>query len=378
LICSMSLNFVSGVCSALVSNQYLLLCARFFSGMGAGGAVPVTFTYYIEFFGSKSREQWIIYLTAFWCVGAAFVALAGWVSLPETRDFWQIARWRVFFVLISLPSLMTALCLIFLMDTSPKFLLMMGKREKLSTLLDKIAGRSGHEQRNETFNGGVFSLEGGVSPYTTAKPEVKLSRLTEHLNNIKALYSAKNLNNSIGLGLLWFTECFAFYGWVTFQPTYVEGTLGKGIYFESLLGAAAQLVATLITAILILKLDVALVIGISCFLSAAVLAAFEVAKFYYDMGEFTYYVLWALFSFASVIGMELTNILQGEAFETKLRSTAFGFNAAIGRIGAVLGTELFGMFGKESNIPVGVCAVVYLISAAACKIPEAKRGRAIN
>jgi len=96
LMWSMSVNFASGFGSACVTNKWVLLCGRFFSGVGAGGAIPLTFTYFIEFFGSSTRERWAIYLASFWCIGAAFVSFMGLIALPESRDF-LVARWRVFF-----------------------------------------------------------------------------------------------------------------------------------------------------------------------------------------------------------------------------------------------------------------------------------------
>jgi len=382
LMVSMSVNFVAGFLSACVSNKWFLLCARFFSGVGAGGAIPLTFTYFIEFFGTRTRERWVIYLATFWCAGAAFVSVMGLMALPESRDF-LIARWRVFFILISLPALLTALCVHFFTDPSPKFLLKVNDREKLSKLLNKMAGNELVEDEQD-FGTEVSSLRGvndglcgDLDPLISPHEGITISaRLKEAKDNLKALYTKEYLRNTVGLGMVWFSLSFSFYGWLTFQPTYAESTVGEGIYFESLLGAFAQLLGAVLTIFLISKLDAGLTIGVSCLLAGITMICYPIAG--ENLGVFSYYILWAIFSFVSVISWDALDISQTEAFKTDVRGTAFGFNAMIGRIGSMLGTEVFGVFESGSYLPIIICALFFLIAAIVSRIPESKKGKAIH
>jgi len=54
---SIFLNFVSGASSAFSNGWLTMIISRFISGVGAGAAIPISFTYFIEFFGPSSREQ---------------------------------------------------------------------------------------------------------------------------------------------------------------------------------------------------------------------------------------------------------------------------------------------------------------------------------
>jgi len=376
LICSMGVNFLSGFLSALVPNWYLLLVTRFLSGVGAGGALPISFTYFIEFLGSKHRERWVIQLSNCWCFGVLFVSFMGYLTLPSERHFGNFARWRLFFILISLPSLLTMLCVLFVLDDSPKFLREKKMFKELSLLLFKISGKSSHDEYQQ-LNESNTSMNVEHSPPMEQTEERKYS-LKEHVKNLKSMFSKEYMRSSVGLGLLWFSYCFAYYGWLLFEPTFVESSIGEGIYFESLLGAGAQLCGTLATILLISKLEAGSCVAISCSLSAATMFIFQIEKSYGTLGKSMYYVLWAVFSFVSSVCPQALNVMQGEAFHTKLRGTAFGFNTMLGRIGAVIGTEIFGLFPQTSYMPVFICAVFFLVATVAAKIVEGKKGKAIH
>jgi len=386
LIFSMGINFSFGALSAFAPSKYVLLGARFFSGIGAGGAIPLTFVYYIEFFDSEARERWLVYLANFWCVGSAFVALMGYLALPERRHFADIGRWRVFFFLISLPALATVISLVTLADDSPKFLLQQRKREELRKLLSKMGGRKFKRGVDEEAalgwtplisSGSSTSLE--VSRTSEESWNILLIKLKKMLRNLKMLLlDETNRRNSTGLALIYFCFSFSFYGWLTFQPTYAEGAMGDKIYFEALLGALAQLAGSFLTLYLIFKLDAGFSVRISCSLSAGVMVFFPLCNLYGKMTENAYYILWSLFSFASVIGWQGLNILQGEAFKTSLRGTAFGFNAAVGRLGSMIGTEIFGMYGTKSNVPLFICGIFFLLAAMGSKMLSINKGKEID
>jgi len=381
LICSMFLNFVSGLASAFSNGWLTMTIARFISGVGAGAAIPISFTYFIEFFGSSSREQWVIYLGNCWAFGAVFVSVVGYLVLPLERHFKNFPRWRLFLFLIALPDLLTSLLLLFVCDDSPKFLLEKKKMNKLTHLLAKMEGEKIDfvDEDIRRFSATLINGDTEEESSLLEKNKIKSSGLQDSVGNLKTMFSKQYIRSTIGLALLWFSWAYAYYGWYTFQPTYAENEIGQGIYFESMLGAAAQLFGTLMTILLIGKLDAGSCIAVASLLSSATMFTFEIVGLYDGIGECVYYILWVIFSVVSNVIAQALNIVQGESYKTQLRGTAFGFHSMLGRIGAVAGTETFGMFssGRLSYIPVLICATLFVITAISAKIPEAKRGEAI-
>jgi len=378
---SMFLNFVSGVSSAFANGWWTMIISRFISGVGAGAAIPISFTYFIEFFGPSSREQWVIYLSNCWAFGAVFVSAMGYLTLPLERQFGSLPRWRLFLFLIALPDLLTCLLILFICDDSPKFLLEKKKMIKLSHLLTKMNWGSTDFVGKDTIRFSVSLINGDTEEESSLleKDKIKSSGLIESVSNLKSMFSKQYIRSTLGLSMLWFSYCYGFYGWLTFQPTYAESLIGQGIYFESLLGAGAQVFGTLLTIYLISKLDAGSCLVVGALLSSATMFAFEIAGLYDEIGESVYYILWVIFSVVSNVIAQALNIIQGEAYKTQVRGTAFGFHSMLGRIGAVVGTETFGTLsnGRWSYIPVFICAISFIISAISAKIPVAKRGEAI-
>jgi len=272
---------------------------------------------------------------------------------------------------------------LFFTDPSPKFLLKVNDRDKLSMLLKKMAGNElvEDEQDYDTKVTSVRRVSDGLcgdqGPLISPKQVITMSaRLKESMDKLMVLYSKEYQRNTVGLGMVWFGLSFSFYGWLTFQPTYAESAVGQGIYFESLLGAFAQLLGSVFAVFIISKLDAGLTIGVSCLLAGIVMICYPIAGG--NLGQYSYYTLWAIFSFVSVISWEALNISQTEAFKTDVRGTAFGFNAMIGRFGSMTGTEVFGVFKSGSYLPIIICSVFFLIAAMVSRIPESKKGRAIH
>ena len=94
-----------------------------------GGSQPVAFSYVSEFFTEKMRGPMIIILASCWQPGIIFVALLAWLLLGsgagDSISFFlgnlHIVHWRVFLVMCTIPSFVSAVALTFLTET-PAFL----------------------------------------------------------------------------------------------------------------------------------------------------------------------------------------------------------------------------------------------------------------
>ena len=92
-----------------------------------GAAMPVLFSYYIEFIPKDKRGPMIGFLASFWMVGNILTATIAWIIIPQVElggmvdSMFFFGSWRIFVVIGSFPSLSSAL-LFFCLPESPKFL----------------------------------------------------------------------------------------------------------------------------------------------------------------------------------------------------------------------------------------------------------------
>jgi len=87
--------------------------------------------------------------------------------------------------------------------------------------------------------------------------------------------------------------------------------------------------------------------------------------------------LLAVFNGVNTASWNALNISTTELYATHQRATAFGFHAAAGRIGAILGNLMFGLFsgtGANAQVLPLFCTAAALLAAAvaAVLLPETK------
>lgn len=99
-------------------NNFFLFCS-------VGGSIPVIFAYFSEFFSRKYRNPFIVVLAAFWTVGRLYASFLAWIIIPKDYEFMlgnmEISSWRIFLMLCVIPSVSSAIILLF-MPESPGYL----------------------------------------------------------------------------------------------------------------------------------------------------------------------------------------------------------------------------------------------------------------
>ena len=95
-----------------------------------GGSIPIVFSYVSEFFTEKQRGPVVILLTSCWQPGIIFTALLAWLLLGSHEAQGSVSfyigslhfvTWRLFIILCTIPSFLSAASLVFLPE-SPGFL----------------------------------------------------------------------------------------------------------------------------------------------------------------------------------------------------------------------------------------------------------------
>ncbi len=138
LFAAIILDAVFGVASAFAPDLQWLYVARFLTGVGVGGTLPVDYAMMAEFLPSDRRGRWLVLLEGFWAVGTvalAFLALAAGSQGGEA--------WRTIFFVTGLPALI-GVVLRFYVPESPLYLSRKGKSAEARQVLQRVAKANGN------------------------------------------------------------------------------------------------------------------------------------------------------------------------------------------------------------------------------------------
>ncbi len=116
-------------------NYELLLFARFLTGIGLGGELPVVTTMASEFSSLKNRGRNVVIVESFWAWGWILAALVAYLAIP-------LYGWRVAFFIGAVPALFAAL-LRFLIPESPRYLEQAGRSEEADAIVRKMEREAG-------------------------------------------------------------------------------------------------------------------------------------------------------------------------------------------------------------------------------------------
>ena len=90
-------------------------------------------------------------------------------------------------------------------------------------------------------------------------------------------------------------------------------------------------------------------------------------------------ILTCIFNGVTVCAWSALDVLSTELSPTAIRSTAYGFFSAMGRIGAIMGNITFGEFAKGDIAgALTVCGIVLVIGTVSCLLLPSTKGVAIK
>ncbi|XP_065883806.1 synaptic vesicle glycoprotein 2C-like [Dysidea avara] len=392
LLNSLMLNGCAGLVSAFMPSYGWFLTFRIFSGIGVGGSIPVIFSYFSEFFSNKKRGPFIVILSMFWTVGQVYTALLAWLVIPrgciEFRLFGlDFHNWRVFAMLCTIPSLSSALFL-FLLPESPSFLLLMKKQKRLSKALSTVsrinslcygrrkpAGSFIEIDISKEEEHLSFSKRGGTLD-STVKGALRDAgmKVVYIFNTTKKLFSKEFIRRTVVLVIIMFTLSYGYYGLQLWFPEYFKHVIDENKpknstddddynnctntdvkpYKDSLYEATASVPGNFLGVVVIN------IIGGKLLLTGSMLTSGISVFFIWwvKATEDVVIILSCVFNGVSIAGWNALNVLNASSFPTELRSTAMGFQAAVGRIAAIGGIVTFGSFYNSSpTLPILIVAV---------------------
>lgn len=397
LMVSMSFNAVFAMGSAFALDFPTFLTLRFISGLGIGGSIPVTWSYFAEFQPAERRGSMLSFLATFWMIGNFLVAGLAWIVIPMTFEYqtesFRFNSWRLFTMLCGLPSLTTTIALLFFPE-SPRYLLSQGDEEgALEVFRHIFKVNTGQPKQLYPFSNLV--LDDDMVDNASRRKESFFSRVkritSQVISQTKIAFGSTLLRSTLLMIVINFTIQFGYYGlWLWFPElfnrldnyyqTHNESVTvcevvsyvpenqtnpdpfehcanftppSQDVFINAFIVAVAPLPANIWTIMHMDKLGSKFFLVIS--MVAAGSATFLIWAIRSTVGNL---ILSCVFGAVSTMGFNALDCFSTELFPTSVRSTAMAITLAAARLGAILGNIAFG------NLVDVACAVPILLVAA--------------
>jgi putative MFS transporter len=340
LFVAIILDAICGVASAFAPDLQWLLFARFLTGIGVGGTLPVDYAMMAEFLPSDRRGRWLVLLEGFWAIGTVALALLALVAGSQGGE-----AWRTIFFVTGLPALI-GVALRFYVPESPLYLNQQGNSEKARQVLQRVAKANGTDVE--------------IPPLLPQKPQRK---------SIAALLSSNLRRRTIFLMLAWMLISISYYGVFVYLPVKLAADgfgFVRGQVFLVIL-AIAQLPGYALAAYGVEKWGrKPTLIGFLLLSAVGTLA--------YGLGQTTEVIVSAtlLLSFALLGTWGAIYAFTPEIYPTTLRASGMGLAGSVARFGGLLApsivapimTSNFGLaLGVISGLLVFAAISVALVNA---------------
>ncbi|SDN79895.1 MFS transporter [Ensifer sp. YR511] len=340
LFIAIILDAICGVASAFAPDLQWLLVARFLTGLGVGGTLPVDYAMMAEFLPSDRRGRWLVLLEGFWAIGTVALALLALVAGTQGGE-----AWRTIFFVTGLPALIGVL-LRFYVPESPLYLNQQGRSDQARQVLQRVASANGTKVE--------------IPPLMPQKPQKK---------SIGALFSGDLRRRTIFLMLAWMLISVSYYGVFVYLPVKLAADgfgFVRGQVFLVIL-AIAQLPGYALAAYGVEKWGrKPTLIGFLLLSAIGTLA--------YGLGQTAEIVVAAtlLLSFALLGTWGAIYAFTPEIYPTTLRASGMGMAGSVARFGGLLApsivaplmTSNFGLaLGVISGLLVVAAFSVWLINA---------------
>ncbi|XP_020093071.1 organic cation/carnitine transporter 2-like [Ananas comosus] len=349
LFASCFIMSLTGILTAFSPNVWAYSALRFVCGFGRAMVGSSALVLCNEMVGRKWRDR--ISICGFFCF------TLGFLSLPALAYANRRSSWRQLYLWTSVSSLCYTILLHFLIHESPRWLFVRGRRDEAVAALKHIAVSAGSNSVNSSFSS-LYNV-GGEETWNA-----------DVFSAVKMLYEKKwAFRRLAAVMIVGFGVGIVYYG----MPLNV-GNLGSNLYLSVTFNALAELPSSLVTFLLIGKLNRR---G-SVILFAAVSGACSVACVYIASPAWARMAVEVVSFFSACTAFNITLIFAIELFPTCVRNSAISMAREAIVLGGALAPLLvaegrkrglfvsFGVFG----LAIGCCGLF-----AAC-LPET-RGRSI-
>ncbi len=139
LFIAIILDAICGVASAFAPDLQWLIVARFLTGIGVGGTLPVDYAMMAELLPSDRRGRWLVLLEGCWAIGTVALAVLALVAGTHGGE-----AWRTIFFVTGLPALIGVILRLYVPE-SPLYLNQKGRSEEARHVLQRVAKANGKD-----------------------------------------------------------------------------------------------------------------------------------------------------------------------------------------------------------------------------------------
>ena len=313
------------------TDPVMFSAARFFAGVGIGGALPNAVAHMSEYAPRRSRGRLVGLMMCGYTIGSVLAALIG-------KQCIEVYGWRSVFVVAGIPLLIIP----FVMASMPEslaYLVKTGKQAELRKVLRQILP-------NQAFAPDVVFVgqsqgRGGRTP-------------------LGQLFADGRGTSTVLIWVSFFMGLFMLYAmstWLVTLLTRSGHTLGAALTFL-LVYNAGVIVGTIIGAWVGDRFNLKWVLAFFYTMGAVSLAALG-----YAPNQKVLFVLIAVVG-ASVVGTQnLCYAYTGQFYPLASRSLGLGAAAGVGRVGAIVAPLLLGVL-VNLNLPATVCFMAIAFASA--------------
>ncbi|MBM3094612.1 MFS transporter [Ensifer sp. T173] len=341
LFIAIIIDAIFGIASAFATDLTWLFAARFLTGLGVGGTLPVDYAMMAEFLPANRRGRWLVLLEGFWAIGTVALAILALVAGSHGSE-----AWRIIFFITGIPALI-GVVLRFYVPESPFYLNRQGHSTEARSVLQRIADVNGRDV--------------AIPPIVPQAAERK---------SITALLSPALRRRTIFLMSAWLLISISYYGIFVYLPVKLAGEgfgFIRGEVFLVLL-ALAQLPGYALAAYGVERWGrKATLIGFLLLSAAGSLA--------YALGQSMELVVAAtlLMNFALLGTWGAIYALTPEIYPTSLRASGMGTAGAIARVGGLLAPSMVAPIMTTSfTTALGVISGLLLLAALSVSLIDAE------
>ncbi|WP_455854062.1 MFS transporter [Ensifer canadensis] len=341
LFIAIIIDAIFGIASAFAPDLTWLFAARFLTGLGVGGTLPVDYAMMAEFLPANRRGRWLVLLEGFWAIGTVALAILALVAGSHGSE-----AWRTIFFITGIPALI-GVVLRFYVPESPFYLNRQGHSTEARSVLQRIADVNGRDV--------------AIPPIVPQAAERK---------SITALLSPALRRRTIFLMSAWLLISISYYGIFVYLPVKLAGEgfgFIRGEVFLVLL-ALAQLPGYALAAYGVERWGrKATLIGFLLLSAAGSLA--------YALGQSMELVVAAtlLMNFALLGTWGAIYALTPEIYPTSLRASGMGTAGAIARVGGLLAPSMVApIMATSFTTALGVISGLLLLAALSVSLIDAE------
>ena len=303
---------------------------RFIAGIGLGGSLPQPGIYISEYIPAKYRGRFLGLVEASWVYGALLALAFPFILFP-------MIGWRLTFLISLLPLILLPM-VYYLAPESIRFLQCKGKTKEAQTLIEKHNLPAEEFKEEKTENQGFKSA-------------------------IKEIWSKKFRKRTLMLWLSWAVLVYTYHGIFTWLPTFYATTLNftvvKSIQWV-LIVTLAQVPGYYTAALLLDKVGRKKIAVIFLFAAGIGSALLSIAT------NTDSILLWSItISFFNLGAWSALYAYTPELYPTRIRGTASGAAASIGRLAGVIAPTATPLLYFYGGLPAAfaVFALVHIIGA---------------